>query len=200
MAEQILELKSLNGSLENIEVSLEGPDFIQFSSFREGDIMKIRMNAVGEEFGDYEGRIIVNQNEEKHTIPFMVHYTKGSISTVQQNGELKFRIYHPEEWNFAKITAINSNDGSTETISTNPGKSSSMNVFENGQYWIHAKIRVGEESFDAYEVIDVNSVPPGTTKPFEFFDIPEKQIGIIAVIVVVMGLIGLKISRTKTKL
>jgi len=70
-----------------------------------------------------------------------------------------------------------------------------MNVYENGEYWVESKIRVGEESFDAYNIIEVDSVLAGSSKPFELFDLPEKQIGMIVVIVVVVGLVGLQISK-----
>ena len=195
--EQVLELKSLNDSLNNIDVSFEGPDFIQFSNFREGNNLKIRMNALEEKFGDYEGRIIINQNEDRYVIPFLLHYTEASISTSQQDGTLSFEIYHPEEWSFAKISVTNSKDGSTETISTNPGKLSTMNVYQNGEYWIQTSVKTEEDSFDAFDVIEVNSVLPGTVKPFDWFGLPEKQIGIIAIVAIVMGLVGLKISRIK---
>ena len=195
--EQIFELKSLKGSLENIEVSFEGPEFIQFSSFFEENNLKIRMTALKEEFGDYEGRIIVNQDKDRYAIPFLLHYTKASITTSQQNGKLNFEISHPENWNFAKISVINSKDGSIETKSTNPGKLTVIDVYQNGVYWIQADIQVGKESFEAFNVIEVDSVLPGTTKPFDWFNLPQKQIGIIAAIVVMIGLVGLKISRTK---
>ncbi len=195
--EQIFELKSLKDSLENIEVSFEGPEIIQFTSFLEGNNLKIRMTALEEEFGDYEGRIIVNQDKDRYVIPFLLHYTEASIVTSQQDGKLNFEINHPEDWNFAKISAINSKDGSIEQTSTNPGKLTAIDVYQNGVYWIQADIRVGEESFEAYNVIEVDSVSPGTTKPFDWFNLPQKQIGVIAVIVVIIGLVGLKISRTK---
>jgi minor extracellular serine protease Vpr len=197
LEEQILELKSLNDSLDNIAILFEGPEFIQFSNFREGNNLKIRMNALEEKFGDYEGRIIVNQNEDRYVIPFLLHYTEASISTSQQDGKLSFEIYHPEEWSFAKISVTNSKDGSTETISTNPGKLSTMNVYQNGEYWIQTNVKTEEDSFDAFDVIVVNSVLPGTVKPFDWFGLPEKQIGIIAIVAIVIGLIGLKISRIK---
>jgi predicted membrane channel-forming protein YqfA (hemolysin III family) len=54
---------------------------------------------------------------------------------------------------------------------------------------------VGEKSFDAFNIIEVDSVLAGSSKPFELFDLPEKQIGIIVVIVVVVGLVGLQISK-----
>ena len=194
-AAQVLELKSLNGSLENIEVSFEGPEFLQFSNVLEGNNLQIRINALEEKFGDHEGKIIVNQNEDRYVIPFLLHFTEGSISVSQENGKLNFEIFHPESWSFAKISVTNSKDGSTDTTSATPGQIVSMSVYENGEYWVESKIRVGEESFDAFNIIEVDSVLAGSSKPFELFDLPEKQIGIIVVIVVIVGLVGLQISK-----
>jgi minor extracellular serine protease Vpr len=192
--EKILELKSLEGTLSNIEVSFNGPDNIQFSHFLEGDRLQIRMNVLGDQYGDYESKITINQNDDRYTIPFLVHFTEGAISISQEKGKLNFRIYHPDEWNFAKISVTNSRDGSTDTISATDN-TASMNVYENGEYWIEAKIRVGEDSFDAYNTIEVNSVPPGVSKPIDLFNIPEKQLGIIVVVTVIIGLVGIGIAR-----
>jgi minor extracellular serine protease Vpr len=168
---QVFELKSLNESLENIEISFEGPEFIQFSDVLEGNNLQIRINVLEEKFGEHEGKIIVNQNEDRYVIPFLIHFTEGSISISQENGKLNFEIFHPESWSFAKISVTNSKDGSTDTTSATP------------------------ESFDAFNIIEVDSVLAGSTKPFELFDLPEKQIGIIIVIVVIVGLVGLQISK-----
>lgn len=197
IGEQILDLRSLNGSLENIEVNFEGPEFIQFSKVIEENKIKIRMKLTGEEYGDHEGKVRVKQDDDRYVIPFLLHFTEGSISTSQENGKLNFEIYHPESWNFAKIKVTNSRNGTTETISATPIKPAMLNVYENGEYWVEASIRVGEESFDAFDVVKVNSVLPGASKPFEFFGLPKEQIGIIAVITIIVGLVGLKISRTK---
>ena len=197
VGEKIFELKSLKNSLEDIEVFFEGPEFIQFSSFLEENNLKIRMTALEEKFGDYEGRIVVNQDKDRYVIPFLLHHTEASIVTSQKDGKLNFEINHPEQWNFAKISVINSKDGSIEKTSTNPGKLTTTDVYQNGVYWIQADIRVGEKSFEAFNVIEVDSVLPGTSKPFDWFNLPQKQIGVIAVIVAIIGLVGLKISRTK---
>ena len=197
IGEQKFELKSLEDSLSNIEVSFEGPDFIQFSNILEGNNLQIRMNIQGEQFGDYEGKIIVNQNDDMYVIPFLLHFTEGSVSVSQENGKLNFGIYHPKQWDFAKISVINSRDGSTDITSATPIKTASIDVYENGEFWIEAKIKVGEESFDAFNIINVDSVLAGSSKPFDFYDLPEKQIGIIAVIVVIVGLVGLGFSRNQ---
>jgi len=195
IGEQILELKSLNGSLENIQVTSLGPEFIQISNFLEGNTLQIRIKVLGTEFGDYEGKIFVTQNDDRYVIPFLLHFTEGSVSVSQEKGKLNFGISHPEQWTFAKILVTNSKDGSVDTISATPTKSASVNVYENAEYWVEANIRVGEESFDAFNVIEVNSVLPGSSKPLEFFDLPEKQIGIIIVIMVIVGLVGVKFLR-----
>ena len=193
--EQNFELKSLNDSLENIRIGFEGPEFIQFSSIIEENNLQIKMKIQGEEYGDHEGRIIINQNDDRYTVPFLLHYTEGSISTTQNNGKLSFSIDYPESWSFAKITVTNSKDGSSETTSATPSKTTSIDVYENGEYWIESKIRVGENSSDAFDVINVDSVLPGKTKPIEIFGLPEKQLGIIAAVVIIVGLVGLKLSR-----
>ncbi|MDH3677463.1 MAG: S8 family serine peptidase [Nitrosopumilus sp.] len=195
IGEQLLELKSLDGSLSNIDVTFEGPGFIQFSNLVEENNLQIKMKVLGEEYGDYEGKIILNQNGNKYVIPFLIHFTEGSVSAEQENGKLNFGIYHPENWIFAKISLTNSRDGSIDTISATPLKTTSIDVYENGEYWIEAKIRVGEESFDAFKIIKVDTVLPGSSKPLKLFDLPEKQIGVIAVIVVIVGLVGLKFTR-----
>jgi len=196
IGEQELELKSLKGSLENITIAFEGPDIIQFSNVLEGNNLQIKLKMLREEFGDYEGKIKVNQNDDRYVIPFLLHFTEGSVSVSQEDGKLNFGIYHPEPWTFAKISITNSKDGSTDITTVTPSKIASAIVYENGEYWVEAKIRVGEESFDAFEIIEVNSVLTGSSKPFDLFDLPEKQIGIIAVIVVIVGLVGLKFTRT----
>jgi len=198
--EQILHLKSFVGNLENIHVEFEGPDSIQFSETLEDDILKVKLKVNEDMFEDHEGRIIITQNENKYTIPFLLHHTQGSISTSQEKGKLNFKILFPEEWSFVKISVTNSKTERTETTSATPNNPASISVYENGLYWIEGKIKVDEKTFDVFDTIQVDSVLPGTSKPFEFFNIPEKEIGIIVVIVAVVGLVGMKFSRSKPKM
>ncbi|MDO8640042.1 MAG: S8 family serine peptidase, partial [Nitrosarchaeum sp.] len=111
IAQKQLELKLLEGTLENLEVKFEGPEFIQFAHSLEENSLLIKINILGQNYGEYEGKIIVNHDEIKYVIPFLIHYTEGSISVNQKDGKLNFIIYHPEQWNFAKISVINSKDG-----------------------------------------------------------------------------------------
>lgn len=194
-----LELKLLEGTLENLEVRFEGPEFIQFTHVLEGNNLLIKIKILGQNYGEHEGRIIINHNEVKYAIPFLIHYTEGSISVNQKEGKLNFTIYHPEQWSFAKISVINSKDGKTETVTATPEKNASIRVNENAEYWIYAKIKVNGKTFDAYNTIEVNSINDSIQSEFEVLNIPEKQIAIVLGIVIITGIVGvIAIRKTAT--
>ena len=190
IAEKQFELKLIDSTLDNFDVKFEGPEFIKFESFLEDDALQIKMNITEENFGDHEGKIIVNHDDTRYVIPFLLHYTQGSVSVNQQNQKLFFDIYHPEEWSFAKISVTNSKDGRTDTTTAVPNKNASIEIYENVEYWIDAKIRVGENTTNAFNTIVISSLPENSLRS-EIIDIPEKQIGIIAGIVIIIGIIGL---------
>ena len=190
IAEKQFELKLIDSTLDNFDVKFEGPEFIKFESFLEDNALQIKMNIVEENFGDYEGKIIVNHDDTRYVIPFLLHYTQGSISVNQQNQKLFFDIYHPEEWSFAKISVTNSKDGRTDTTTAVPNKNASIEIYENVEYWIDAKIRVEGNTTNAFNTIVISSLPENSHRS-EIIDIPEKQIGIIAGIIIIIGIIGL---------
>jgi minor extracellular serine protease Vpr len=196
IAQKQLELKLLEGTLENLKVGFEGPEFIQFAYSSEKNNLLIKIKILGQNYGEHAGKIIINHDETKYVIPFLIHYTEGSISVNQKDDRLNFTIYHPEQWNFAKISVINSENGKTETITATPERDASIRINENAEYWVDAKIKVGGKTFDAYDTIEVNSINEDQNK-FESLDIPEKQIVIISGIIIMIGFVGV-ISIRKT--
>ena len=196
VAQKQFELKLLDGTLDEIDVKFEGPEFIMFSNFIEANTLQIKLSVTGENFGDHEGKIIINHQDTKYTIPFLLHYTQGSISVNQQNQKLFFEINHPQKWSFAKISVINSKDGKVDTTTIMPDKDSSIEIYENALYWIDAKIRVNGTTFDAFNTIKITTIKENSNR-FDIIDIPEKQIGIIAVIVIAIGIFGLIKRRLK---
>jgi len=184
------ELKLLDGTLDGIEIKFDGPEFIGFSNFIEGNILQIKLNVTGENFGDHEGKIFIYHQDTKYTIPFLLHHTQSSINVTQQNQKLFFEINHPQKWSFAKISVTNSKDGKVGTTTIMPDKNSSIEVYENALYWIDAKIRVNGTSYDAFNTIEISTLDENPNR-FDLIDIPEKQIGIIAVIVIAVGIFGL---------
>ncbi len=190
VVQQNFELKLLDGTMDGIEINFEGPEFIEFSYVLDGNNLQITINVSGDNYGDHEGKLIINHQNTKYTIPYLLHYTQGSVFVNQQDQKLFFEINHPQEWSFAKISVINSKDGKVDTTTTNPDKKSSIKIYENAVYWIDAKIRVNGTTFDAYNTIQITTLDENPNR-FEIIDIPEKQIGIIAGIVVIVGVIGL---------
>jgi minor extracellular serine protease Vpr len=184
------ELKLLDGTLDDLDVKFEGPKFIKFVHLLEGNTLQIKMNMGEEKFGDHEGKLIIKHESTRYTIPFLIHYTPGLISVNQENQKLFFEAYHPEEWSFAKISIINSKDGSESTVTTTPNKKASIEIHENSKYWIDAKIRVNGNTSNAFNTIEVNSIPENYNK-VNVIDIPEKQIGIITIILIGIAVFGI---------
>ncbi|MBL7018320.1 MAG: S8 family serine peptidase [Nitrosopumilus sp.] len=190
VAEQQFELKLLDGTLDSLDVKFEGPEFIKFAHILEGNTLHIKMSMSEEEFGEHEGKLMINHKDVQYTIPFLLHYTPGSISVNQQNQKLYFDVYHPDEWSFAKISVINSEDGNVFTTTTTPYKEASIEIHENSKYWIDAKIRVNGNTSNAFNVIEINSLDENQDR-ISTIDIPEKQITIISVILVGIAAFGL---------
>jgi len=198
VAEQQLELKLIDSTLDNLEVNFEGPEFIKFAYFLEANTLRIKMNMTEDNFGDHEGKTIIKHENVRYVIPFLLHYTPGSVSVTQQDQRLFFDINHPDKWSFAKISVINSKDGKTKTATATPFKKDSIKINENAEYWIEAKIRVGENSSNAYNTIGISSISDNYNE-LDMINIPEKQIIIIAVIVAIIGMVGLKRKRSIVK-
>jgi len=193
-AKKQLELKLMNGKLEEIDVRFEGPKFIEVThEMKEGNL-EIELSIVGKKYGDYEGKIFINHEKIQYTIPVIIHHTKGSISINQENEKLFFEINHPEKWSFAKISITNSKNGNTDTVTSTPYKKASLEIYENGEYWIDAKIKVGGNTSDAFNTIKINSLSEKMER-LELRDIPEKQIILIISIIVIIGIIGLTIRK-----
>lgn len=191
VAEKQFELKLINGDLlDNVHIEFDGPEFIKFEHTLEDNILKVKINAIKENFGDHEGKMIINHSDIRYVIPFLLHYTQGSISVNQQNQHLFFEVNHPDGWDFAKISVKNSKNGETYTTTATPNKKSSIQIYENTEYWIDAKIKVKENTFDAFNIIKINSLPENSQK-LEIINIPEKQIIIITIIVTIIGIVGI---------
>jgi minor extracellular serine protease Vpr len=185
-------LKTIDGTFGGkFDVTFDGPEFIKFDEERlEKNILNVRMSVLEDNFGEHEGKMKINHEGMQHTIPFILHYTPGSISIVQQNDKLLFDVYHPDEWSFAKISVINSEDGNVFTTTTTPDKEAFVEIHENSEYWIDAKIRVNGNTSNAFNVIEVNSLDENQDR-ISTIDIPEKQIAIISIILIGIAVFGL---------
>jgi len=191
IVERQFQLKSIDGTWDGFDVTFDGPEFIKFEEeLVDGNILKIRMSVLEDNFGDHEGTMMINHEGTQYRVPFLLHYTQGSVSVNEQNEKLFFEIYHPEEWSFAKISVINSKDGNIYTTTTTPDKKASIEIYENSEYWIDAKIRVNGNTSNAFSTIEINSLDENQNRINEI-DIPEKQIAIISIILIGIAVFGL---------
>ncbi len=190
IAEQKFDLKLLEGTLDNLDVKFEGSDTMNFAHILEGDTLLVKVSMNEEKFGEHEGKVIINHEDIRYVIPFILHYTPGSITASQQNQNLNFEIHHPEKWSFAKIIVTNSKDGSTITTTTTPEKKASIEIYENSEYWIDAKIRINGNASNAFNTIQISSLDENQNRT-SMPDIPEKQILIIAIIAIGVGIFGI---------
>jgi len=189
-----LQLKFIENKSEEIDVEFEGPKFIKFKHEIKNDNLQIKFTMVEEKFGEHEGKIFINHEKIKYTIPILIHYTEASIFVNQENEKLFFEINHPDKWSFAKISITNSKNGNSDTITMTPDKKISTEIYHNGEYWIEAKIMVNGNTTDAFNTIEINSISEKADR-LELINIPEKQIIIIISIIVIVGIIGLLIRK-----
>ena len=189
--EKQLEIKLIEGELGKINVKFEGPEFIEFTHNIKNNNLLMELNIIGEKFGEHEGKIFINHEKIQYTIPVLIHYTEGSISAYEENEKIFFEINHPEKWSSAKITVTNSKNGNTYSITATPDKKTSLEIYENGEYWIDAKIRVDENISNAFDTIKITSLP----EEMKLTNIPEKQIILVILAIIIIGTAGLFIRK-----
>ncbi|MBS3922894.1 MAG: S8 family serine peptidase [Nitrosarchaeum sp.] len=196
MAEKQLKLKLLDGTLDNLDVTFEGPEFIQVEDLLQENTLTIKIKISGENYGTFQEKILINHDKIKYTVPIQIHYTKASIDVIQKDNSLYFTI-NDQDWNFAKISVTKSNTEITDVITATPNKDAKIKINQNGEYWIDAKIKSNDQTLDAYSIIIADSVDE-TLDGFEIPEIPQRQIAIIFGIVAIIGIIGaVKIKSAK---
>ena len=189
--EKQLEIKLIEGELGKINVKFEGPEFIEFTHDIKNNNLLMELNIIGEKFGEHEGKIFINHEKIQYTIPVLIHYTEGSISAYEENEKIFFEINHPDKWSSAKITVTNNKNGNTYSITATPDKKTSLEIYENGEYWIDAKIRVDENISNAFDTIKITSLP----EEMKLTNIPEKQIILVILAIIIIGTAGLFIRK-----
>jgi len=196
MAEKELKLKLFNGTLDNLDVTFEGPEFIQVEYSLQENNLTVKIKISGENYGTFQEKIFINHDKIKYIVPIQIHYTKASIDVIQNDNSLFFTINDPD-WNFAKISVTKSNTEITDVITATPNKDAKIRINQNGEYWIEAKIKSKDQTLDAYNTIIVDSVDE-TQDDFEIIDVPQRQLAIVLGIVAIIGIVGaVKIKSVK---
>lgn len=216
-----------------VDVRFEGPSFVDFSHSVEAGSVLARMTvayndtgAVGGAgptpaplghgpYGAHEGRVVITYNGSEYAVPFLLHHTRGSVdATVSYSGlrdanaagRLDLAVSHPDGWEFVKIDVIDSVSEESVSVTATPadGAHPSIEVLQNGTYWIDARITSGNGTYAAYDMVRVGphdepGAPapghPGSDAPQRVAfspseSLPMRQIAIIAAVVAVIGALG----------
>ena len=191
----VLQLKKTEGDLGNVKVSFNDPKIINLDYKLEDNTIEVSVSLNEEIYGSIEGRIFIENGNVVYNVPILVQVTKASVQALEQDGELIFNINHLEEWDYAKITITNAGTGKIDSTSSVPKRNSKLPVYENGEYWIEAKVQVDGKTFDAFEKVEVKSAKNKDYQMLDLFKIPERQMLIVFGIIVVVSLVGLRIRK-----
>ena len=188
-----------DNTFEGIDVRFEGPQFIEFTHVIINNTLHATMQATQKDVGEHRGKIVIQYDGISYTVPFLLHYTEGAISTMVQDQRLYFEIGHPEGWDFAKITVIDGADNSVYATATATGAkdTASVQIHKNSVYWIDAKIRVGDAAYNAYDTVNVTSLAEDYMMQDGYIldAIPQRQMAIIVVMLAGIALVGVVIKR-----
>ncbi len=193
---QFLNIKSIKGNNEDLKISFLGNENVEYDYKLEDDGINFTASLKEEFVGQKQDKVYIQQDGIVYNIPIVAHLTRGSIQVNEQNGEMRFDVLYPDDWTYAKISVSDRDNRIVDTTSVTPTKDGKITVYESGQYWIEAQIRVNGETFDLYETAQVKSATKN--KPLEFFNmlnIPERPILIVFAALVIIALVGLKIRK-----
>jgi len=183
-------IPQMNANFSSNETSL-GLNYSQSN-----DTLNVKISDAVKSEGTYDGFLILKDAKTSYRIPVVVHITKGTLLVDQSNGTLHFSIDYPDKWSYAKISLIKAGTDEMTSTSVTPQEIGSLPVYEKGQYWILAQIKVSNETEEAYQTILVNETAQKNIFDLQYtIGIPAKQVAIISGIIIIAVTIGLASRR-----
>lgn len=192
--EKELEINPIIGNIGEIEVKFNTPNFVKADYNQDGEKLDIKFTLLENKIGDYDGRIFIKNNSVIFNIPIEFHVTEGTIFVSEKNGLLNFEIASPKDWSFAKVTITNSENHDSFTTSFTRNTDKTFPVYHNGEYWIEAKIKNENNTYDAYSVVTIGNISEKTFIP-NILNLPVKQIVILFILVLTISIIGIIFSK-----
>ena len=190
-----LYLRAIDGTIPELKVSfISNETTLNFNYSVSNDTIDARISDNVKKPGTYDGFIIIDDSKTVYHIPVVVHLTKGNLGTTQKDGIISFSIDYPEKWVYAKITLTKAGTHDIRITSITPEKTSSLPVYEKGEYWILSQVSTGNVTDNVYQTMIVNEIAQKTID-FDSFGLPSKQITIIGVILALVVITGFVYSR-----
>jgi len=192
-----LHLQTIQGTVPNIQTKFvsDQNDFKLESSLKNNSL-NIKISMQKNMTGDFDRMLEINDGTTTYHVPVMIHVTKGTINTSENDGILTFGLDHPGIWSYAKISVIKEGTDQIQSASLVPEQTTSVSIYEPGKYWIEAQITTPNGVDNAYDDIIVEKPAMKTVIEFlESFGIPIKEIIIISGVIIAAVIVVLVTRR-----
>ncbi|MBI3639831.1 MAG: S8 family serine peptidase [Thaumarchaeota archaeon] len=192
-----LHLQTIQGTLPNVQTKfVSDQNDLKLESSLYDNSLNIKISRQKNTTGNFDGMLSINDGTTTYHAPVMVHVTKGTINTSENNGTLTFSLDYPDSWSYAKISVIKKDSYQIQSTSLVPQQTSSLTVYEPSEYWIEAQITTPHGIDNAYDTILIEK--PAPRKGIEFletFGVPIKEIIIISGVIIAAVIVVLVTRR-----
>ena len=190
-----VQIEPINQEIYELNVEFPKSEYVKFEHELVGNELQINAELTTDEILELEERIFITHKDVKHQIPIYVRISEASMEILEGIDGLSFRITEPYDWTYAKITATNKYTLDENTISLTPKENSVLKIYESGQYWIEANIKVDGKTFDVYDTVMVESDSVSEEPFISDVIISERTLIILAVIFGIVLIVGLRIKN-----
>ena len=192
---QVIKMNAFGDSINIQKVEFSGEDNVEFDYEVKESSLYITSKLIENESGIFESRAFITYNDITYQIPMIVRVTEATIVILEKENELSFQVKRPIDWEYAKITVTNSETFEEQTLSITPTKFESLKLYEAGRYWIETNIKNNEETFDVYDVYDIE-IDAKEKKPIvSSTELPERALIILIIIFSIVIIVGFKFRR-----
>ena len=182
------------GAAGDVRVRVEGPDAFEIDHEIAGNSVAVAVRMVREVTGEFVGRLFLSHGTVEYNVPLIIRSSEATVTASNDAGTLRFEIDAPG-WSFAKIYATNSESGLWHTASATPERGGTITVYEPGTYWVEARISTGDQRYDAYGKVHVESPAQRSIVDSLGIDLPYRQVVILAGVTAAVALVGVLFSR-----
>jgi minor extracellular serine protease Vpr len=159
-----IELKSIDGTLGDLNVTVDWDEPIVLDTRIEGvndKTANLIINAKLSEHisGKYEGRVYVESERNKISIPVTVYADEVALNASNKDGRIWLSIDSEETWTFAKVKVINAENKRGYSVTLTPSNNLlSVPARNVGEHWIEADVITSYGDIKGFSVLQVSDV------------------------------------------
>lgn len=192
---QVIKMNAFVEPVDIQKVEFSGVENVEFDYEIVDSSLYITSRLIENESGIFESRAFITHNDITYQIPIIVRVTEATIVILEKENELSFQVKRPIDWEYAKITVTNSETFEEQTLSITPTKFESLKLYEAGRYWIEANIKNNGETFDVYDVYEIETDAKEQKPIVSTTELPERALVILVIIFSIVIGVGLKFRR-----